>query len=140
MDQRKKYLILPLLLAYIFAVTGASAKGLCCLKDNPMKHDSKMSVDCCLPAEHHPDKTADLSTCCIHSAMVLKNIYHQISAETNPGFQLHFHLSDLLAFNRLKSFSFLCLSKRKNSESNAPPPYGGQIPLYKLYQRFNYYG
>ncbi|HET8573536.1 MAG TPA: hypothetical protein VFL76_06660 [Edaphocola sp.] len=112
------------------------------MDENRMTMTVSPLSDCCHPetAQKHQRSVSNKSHCCHHPTVVVKTIHHQIIDRAD--FSILHQLQQAVAgifFN----FSESTLPDNVRFESNlanAPPGSWQNIPLYKLHQRFTFYG
>lgn len=138
----KRYLAIPLFFVYFFAVTGVVIQSTCCIDESSMPTGAQSLSDCCHPAppQKHDSTVSGKNHCCHHPTVIVKTIHHQIvdHADFSMLHQLQqavagnfFNLGNTILPNDLRLESHL---------ANAPPGSWQNIPLYKLHQRFTFYG
>lgn len=141
----KKYLAIPLFCVYFLAVTGMIIQQTCCRSDFSIvlaQVGNQDFPDCC----HHSSqkqttqKTSFRNGCCNTKTVVVKTIHAQLSEKAQEIFQVL--QSGLPTANKQTTEGcFLVLHlNNKSARANAPPGIWQEIPLYKLHQRFTFYG
>lgn len=142
----KKYIAIPLFFVYFLAVTGVMIQQVCCNMDRQplMVATTEMPAghSCCskAPVEKTTKSSLkDKNNCCKHQTVVVKTIHDQLS-EKAQQLLFSFQASPALANNFVYTGIVPELPVYVSNRINAPPGIWQNIPLYKLHQRFTYYG
>lgn len=137
----RRFLAIPLFLLYLTAVSGVLVQvHYCGQKIQSWKINANNKNCCCTnePGKKHPPKK---DNCCNNKTFILKAIQDQTAAN---AFQFLF--SGLQTAVTAEAFSINApsvlqgLRSEKTYHANGPPGLWQDIPLYKLHQRFTFYG
>lgn len=138
----KRYLAIPLFFVYFFAVTGVVIQNTCCVDENQMTMATQAPSGCCHPktSQKHNSTVSEKNHCCHHTAVVVKTIHYQIV--NHADFSILKQLQQALAHTFFNYDDVILPSdvRLASNLANAPPGFWQTIPLYKLHQRFTFYG
>jgi hypothetical protein len=137
----KKYLAIPLMLLYMISVSGTMIQIHFCGRDIEswtINNPSKASCDEVVSCDANLATIAKKS-CCKDKTLTLKITQDQIASAFQflfSGLQTAFlSTAHVIPVNHFKS------AETENVyQANAPPGRWQNIPLFKLHQRFTYYG
>lgn len=141
----KRFFAIPLLFLYTLAISGAMIQVHLCGQEidswNFGQHQEKTSSCCCDKDEAKTAMHADADdNCCEDATVVVKAVTDQLDRQ---AIQVLF--STYKAWIPATKFSFYLDFQPEQEvvfthEANAPPGLWQDIPLFKLHQRFTYYG
>lgn len=140
----KRYFAVPLFFVYFFAVSGVIIQQSCCDISSPFEEmtSGKDAHSCCQTAatKQTQEKSLNKKGCCHQTITVVKTIHNQLFEKSRIQFlKLAQSLPGIIPSSRFFVFSF-SKERQESIQTSAPPGNWQHIPLYKLHQRFTYYG
>ncbi|MGN6566987.1 MAG: HYC_CC_PP family protein [Flavipsychrobacter sp.] len=131
----KKFVAIPLLILYLFAMTGSSIRTHYCGRHLMSWNFNGHGKDC-----GKCERETKKKKCCNDKVIAAKVSQEQQHAN---AFLLNISAHFAVAGNTWAPKMVTSISsplQHKLPEANAPPGLWQQIPLYKLHARFTYYG
>jgi hypothetical protein len=136
----RRFLAIPLFLLYLTAVSGVMVQvHYCGQKIQSWKINTSAKSCCCEDetATQHPPK---IDNCCNNKTFIVKVIQDQAPINAFP-FSFPELQTGVTATFPVIVFQVLSASvSGQSNQANAPPGLWQNMPLYKLHQRFTFYG
>lgn len=138
----KRFLAIPLMFLYIFSVSGAMIQIHFCQQKVESWSINTTAQPCCCETSPFLSNQGSITDedCCSDQTIVLKTEGDQLSVSAFQILFSHFQ-ADLPARITFNTFQLPAdLAVNTVYYANAPPGLWQGIPLFKLLQRFTYYG
>lgn len=93
-----------------------------------------------MPQEQRTSETSSQKRCCSTKTVVVKTIHDQLSEKAQQTFQALQLSVPQDSKPNIEALVMVQQEQNKSAQANAPPGTWQEIPLYKLHQRFTFYG